>query len=315
MRGLSVWLAWLVTANEAIAAPAKPVITDTRCATPPAVKAAGFRHKRSKMIAKVGSSNHRGVDVIASEDDATQHITGKLAYGKLDKDVDDEDVEIFACQGSSWSSLGVARTNDDGRFAMILGDQRLAVGMRDLYVAALGDGTGSYFVGYVAPRGTGVVVTDVDGTISWSENSIIKTVMRRGKDIGHRPGAPDALQQVSYPIVYVTARGDAFIDVTRKWLERHGFPRGLLRLSYGAFARPGSKAIDYKKGVLRALAVPIAAGVGNRKSDITAYSAVGLTGTQIFIHLPEYAREVRGDLDAGNAVGFTDYLTLPKLLP
>jgi hypothetical protein len=312
MRALSMLVLATGAAN---AAPTKPAITDTRCATPPTTSAVGFRHKRSKALSKLGSPSHRGVDLIASEDDTIQHVEGKLAYGKLDKDIDDEDVEVFACVDSSWKSLGVARTDDDGRFEMILGDQRLPVGMRDLYAAALGDGTGAYFVGYVAPRATSIVVTDVDGTISWSENSIIKTVIKRTKDIGHRPSAPGALQQLPYPIVYVTARGDAFIDVTRQWLERHGFPRGLLRLSRGAFAKPGSSAVAYKKQVLRGLTVPIAAGIGNRRSDITAYSSIGLAGNQIFIHLPEYAKEVKADLDAGNATGFADYATLPKLIP
>jgi phosphatidate phosphatase PAH1 len=187
--------------------------------------------------------------------------------------------------------------------------------MRDLYIAALGDGSGAYFVGYVAPRGTKVVITDVDGTLSWSENAIIKTVLSRDHDIKHRPSAPEALAKLPYPIVYTTARGDVFIDVTRKWLDRHGFPRGLLRLSKGMFAKPGESAIEYKTKTLRSISVPIAAGIGNRKSDITAYTTIGLAAKQIFIHLPEYAKEVKKDLDAGKATGFADYLELPKLIP
>lgn len=303
-----------LTAASANAAPAKPVFTDTRCATPPEVKAVGFRHKRSKLIAKTGSPNHRGIDLIASEDDKVQVIAGKLAYGKIDKDIDKEDVEVFACVDANWKSLGVARTDDDGRFSITLGDNRLPVGMRDLYVAALGDGSGAYFVGYVAPRGTGVVVSDVDGTLSWSENSIIKQVIDRDKDIKPRPHAPEALTKLPYPVVYTTARGDVFINLTRNWLQRHGFPRGLLRLSTGAFAKPGSSAIKYKTGTLKALAVPIAAGIGNRKSDITAYTNVGLDPARIFIHLPEYEKEVKKDITDGKAVGVPDYRELPKLL-
>jgi hypothetical protein len=307
----------LVAAPAFAEEPIKPVFNDTRCASPPAVTAAGWRHKRSRLIAKVaGSSNHRGIDLIAGEDDQLQTIEGKLAYGKLDKDIDKEDAEVFACIDNAWKSLGVVRTNDDGRFSLSLGGAaRVPTGMRDMYVAALGDGSGAYFVGYVAPKGTKVVVTDVDGTISWSENSIIKQVISRDHDIKHRPSSPEALSKLPYPIIYTTARGDVFIDITRKWLERHGFPRGLLRLSRGMFAKPGSSAITYKKQTLKALTVPIAAGIGNRKSDITAYSAIGLTGKQIFIHLPEHEKEVRKDIDAGNAIGFADYLMLPKLVP
>jgi len=298
-------------------AQAKPTTyTDTRCATPPVVKTTGFRHKRSKLIAKLASPNHRGIDLIANEDDTEQRIAGKLAYGKLDKDIEDEEVVVFACFEAGWKPLGTARTDDDGRFLLTLaGTARLSLGMRDLYVAVLGDGSGTYFVGYVAPRGTKVVVTDVDGTLSWSENAIVKTVIKRSHDIGHRPHAPEALAQLPYPIVYTTARGDVFIDITRSWLERHGFPRGLLRLSLGAFARPGERAIAYKTATLQALPVSVAAGIGNRKSDITAYESIGLDAKRIFIHLPEYETEVRRDLDAGKAIGFADYAELPKLVP
>lgn len=308
---LLVLLGGSASANEV-----NPVFDDTRCATRPAVKAAGWRHTRSRLITKSGSSNHRGLDLIATEDDVAQTVEGKLAYGKLDKDVEDEDAELFACVDNAWRSLGVHRTDDDGRVSFALtGAARLPPGMRDMYIAALGDGSGAYFVGYVAPRGTKVVVTDVDGTISWSENSIIKQVIDRDRDIKPRPSSPQALAKLTYPIVYTTARGDVFVNLTRAWLERHRFPRGLLRLARGAFAKPGSSAIKYKTSTLKSLTVPIAAGIGNRKSDITAYTNVGLGGKQIFIHLPEYEKEVKKDIADGKAVGFADYLQLPKLLP
>ncbi|MBA3455048.1 MAG: hypothetical protein H0T42_18305 [Deltaproteobacteria bacterium] len=294
--------------------PTSPVITDTRCPQPPAIKARGFRHKRSKQIARAGSPNHRGIDLIASEDAAQQVIGGKLGHGKFDKDLEDEDAEVFACVDATWKTLGVERTNDDGRFELVL-LQRLPTGMRDLYVASVGDGSGSYFVGYVAARGAGVVVSDIDGTLSWSENSIIRQVVKRSHDIKHRPHAPEALTALPYPIVYTTARGDVFLNSTRGWLTRHGFPRGLLRLAHGAFARPGKSAIAYKTTTLQALGVAIVAGIGNRKSDITAYTNVGLTGKRIFIHVPEYEEEVRADLDQGRAIGVPDYRELPKLVP
>lgn len=307
-------LVLLLAALPARADVAVPIVGDTRCGEPPAIAARGFRHKRSKLIARAGSPNHRGIDVIASEDDAQHLIAGKLSHGKADKDIEDEDAEVFACVDVTWKSLGVARTNDDGRFELVVA-QRLPVGLRDLYVASLGDGSGSYFVGYVAPRGTGVVVSDIDGTLSWSENSIIKQAVKRSYDIKTRPHAPEALTALPYLIVYTTARGDVFINATRTWLTRHGFPRGMLRLARGAFAKPGKSAIEYKTSTLRSLAVPIVAGIGNRKSDVTAYTNVGLDGKRIFIHLPEYEAEVRADIDAGRATGVPDYRELPKLVP
>ena len=109
---------WIVALTMAAAIPAappaKPTLTDARCPKPPTASATvvGFRHMRSKLIATAGSPNHRALDLIASEDDETQLISGKLAYGKLDKDIDDEEAEIFACQDNgNWKSLGVVRTD------------------------------------------------------------------------------------------------------------------------------------------------------------------------------------------------------------
>ncbi len=290
-----------------------PAYTDTRCPTAPGVKAKGFRHKRAKLYSKTMSPLHRGHDLVASEDDKTQVIEGKLAYGKLDKDLEDEDAEVFACIDNAWKSLGVARTDHDGRFVIGV-HPTLPVGMRDLYVASLGDGSGAYFIAYVAKRGTSVAVTDIDGTITWSENAVIKTVIKRSHDIAHRPDAPEALKALPYPIVYTTARGDVQTAVTRSWLERHGFPRGPLKMAKGLFAKPGASAIAHKTNVLKSFTVPIAMGIGNRKSDVTAYTAIGLAAKKIFIHLPEYAQELKADLDAGKAIGFAEYAKLKDLL-
>jgi hypothetical protein len=288
--------------------------SDSRCPAAPAVRPAGFRHHLSHLIARLGPSNHRGIDVIALDGDKVQRIAGKLAYSRVDKDLEGEDVEVFACIDQAWRSVGTARTDEHGRFAMTLeGSTRLPLGMRDLYVASLGDATGAWFAGYVAAHGTGVVVTDIDGTITSSENAIVKQVVA-GSDVEPRPHAADALASVAFPIVYVTSRGDVFTELTRRWLERHNFPRGLLRMSAETFAKPGNASIEHKTATLRALAVPIVAGIGNRSTDITAYASAGVAANRILIHLPEYEQEVRAALAAHDAVGFSDYLQLPTLL-
>ena len=77
-------------------------ITDTQCDGAPDVgPATGFRHTLSEYTAQL-APHHRGIDLIASDTDATQSLTGKIAYGPSDKDLEDEDVELFACLGSQW---------------------------------------------------------------------------------------------------------------------------------------------------------------------------------------------------------------------
>lgn len=286
----------------------------TDCAGSPNGSRTKFRHTRSRILAKIGSPRHRGLDLIAAEGDENQTLGGKLAYTKTDKDLEDEDVEVFACVGKRWRAVGTSRTDDDGRFELTLaGDARLPVGLTDLYAHVPGDGTGVWFVGFVAAHGEQVIVSDIDGTITGSENAVFRAAML-GDDIPHQPGAPEVFAQSGKTVIYVTARGDQLTQMTRQWLEAHGFPRGPMRLAKSWLTLPGKRTVDLKASTLDSLNVPIAAGVGNRASDIAAYRNAGLTPDRIFINLPEFTNEVRAPLAAGEATAFDHYADLRKPL-
>lgn len=298
------WLVLLVTL-----AFASPVLAGSSCPTPPAGKTAKFRHKRSWWLSKVGSPHHRGSDLVALAGDENQTLGGKLTYTKADKDLEDEDVEIFACVANRWSSRGTTRTDDDGRFTLTLtGAARLPVGMTDLFAFVPGDGSGARFLGYVAKDGEQVIVTDVDGTITISENAVYKQLL--GKDIAHQPHAPEAFAASGKVIVYVSARGEQFTQMTRDWLHAHGFPRGPVRFARSFVTLPGRRTVKLKTGTLAGLRVPIAAGVGNRASDIAAYRNAGIPADRIFINLPEFTPEVRAALERGEATPFDHYRDL-----
>lgn len=289
-----------------------PAVPDVRCAGAPEVgPAAEWRHTLNAVVASSGAPHHRGVDLIAATDDATQRLAGKIAYGLTDKDLEDEDVELFACLDARWQRLGAARTDDDGRFSLALtGDARLPAGMRDLYVSVVGDRTGARFVGFVAPRGTKLVVSDVDGTLTGSENAY-PLALASGGDVPAQPDAAAALTSLAargYTIAYVTARGDRFTQDTRDWFAAKGFPRGPMRLPPAIVTAPGADTVEMKTSALASLAAfEIAAGIGNRASDITAYTAAGLPPERIFIKLPEFGEELAAPLAAGEAVGFSRY--------
>src|SRR6188768_1304303 len=100
------------------------------CVALPQAARTKFRHTRSRMVAKIGSARHRGADRIAAEGDENQTLSGKLAYTKADKDLEAEDVEIYACIGRKWWSVGTTRSDGEGRFSLTLtGTARLPVGM------------------------------------------------------------------------------------------------------------------------------------------------------------------------------------------
>jgi phosphatidate phosphatase PAH1 len=292
------------------------VVPDVRCAGAPSTGGAlGFHLRRNAIVAKLARPDHRGFDLIATTDQP-QVLAGRLAYGVIDKDLEHEDVDLFGCIAGQWLPLGTTRTNEDGTFALpLVGDARLPVGLRDVYASVVGDRSGVRFLAYVAPAGRPLVVSDVDGTLTASENAFAKAIFT-GRSIDAQPGAAATLRDVAargYQVVYVTARPDRFTDATRAWLANHGFPRGPVRLADAWFVRPGASTVAYKSRVFAALekSFPIAAGVGNRRSDVTAYGNAGIASDRIFVKLPEYNGELGSSLRAGAAIGFGTYGALP----
>ncbi len=270
-----------------------------------------WRHSTSKLIVQLGDPHHRGIDLIASDDAPTQVIGGRVTYGPSDKDLEDEDVDVFA----NAKLLGRARTDDEGRFTLSLtGAQRLPIGMHDLAFKVVGDGTRVSFNGFVAKRGTRVIVSDVDGTLTASENAYPQS-LALGGDIGAQANAAaklTAAAEAGVAIIYITARGDRFTQDTRDWLAAKGFPRGALRMPSSLITIPGDDTVEAKSRALAEL-TPFAlqAGLGNRHSDVTAYTTAGIPAERIFIKLPEFTDEVAADLTASKAVGVDNYAALP----
>jgi hypothetical protein len=244
---------------------------------------------------QLARANHRGTDLIASSTE-DQVLRGKLAYGIVDKSLGNEDIELFACLAGTWQKLGHARTDHDGEFALELdAAKRLPVGLRDIYGSV------------VAARSS--VVSDVDGTLTASETSFVKAVFL-GSNVAAQPHSAEALNLAAasgYQVVYMTARSDRFTDATRMWLATHGFPRGPVRLAPRLVTKPGAATAAYKRRALEGLAGFTVRALGNRRSDVTAYTAAGIPAEHIFIKLPEFNGELATSLKSGAAIGFGHY--------
>jgi phosphatidate phosphatase PAH1 len=289
------------------------------CAAPPTGPTTRFNHKRSRLVARLGDSHHRGFDLIATSTAATQLLEGKITYGKIDKDLEDEDVELFVCRDAAWIKLGTSRTSEDGQFALALTTAaRLPVGLHDLYVSVVGDRSGARFVGLVAAAQAAIIVSDVDGTLTRTEKSFYGTAVFDDPADVHPYAAATLTAAARRGVipVYLTARGSQFTDDTRRWLAAQGFPPGPIRFTRDLAVLPGTRTVAYKTRTLAPLATSfkIIAGLGNRASDITAYATVGVPADRIFVKLPEFADELTPLLAAHQAVGFVDYRELGPLL-
>jgi hypothetical protein len=287
----------------------------TGCQIVPVAHApAKFRHRGNRAAHRLGEPRHRGLDLVTSESAPSQRIEGDIGYMAVTKELEDEDVEMFACVQDHWRSLGLVRSDRDGHVAVELtGAARLPAGLHPLYMAVAGDGRGVNFLAYVAPPNAPVFVTDIDGTLTTTENGVVRAALFKS-DLDDQPGAPAALRTLAQTMqpIYLTARSHSYIALTRRWLDLHGYPRGPL-LTANHFTRPGVGAQHHKRHVLDGLAelgiVP-AFGIGNRASDVHAYANL----PRAFVKVPGYAEELEPFIASGLATEFSSYAELPALV-
>jgi hypothetical protein len=306
--------------GQADSASATAAVAMDQCDDPPTAPVGAFRHSiESPLIVQLGP-HHRGIDTIASVDFDPQPIEGEVHYGLVDKALEDESVDLFGCVGHAWKALGTVITDGEGHFELDLqGDQRLPAGMRTLYLSVVGDRSGASFLALILPHAAAIAVSDVDGTLTSSENAFFDSLLTQAT-VGANDGAAAALSTVAqrgYPLVYMTSRGNYFTEDTRSWLNTNGFPRGPLILAPQLITLPGSPTQDYKATNLMTLmerGLTPAIGFGNRATDAMAYLQVGIPGDHIFLKQPEYATECAPIIAAGNAVGVDDYSSLEPTL-
>jgi phosphatidate phosphatase PAH1 len=212
----------------------------------------------------------------------------------------------------------MAISNDEGIFDLVLtGTERLPLGMRSLYLVVVGDLTGAQFLALVLAPGTAIAVSDIDGTLTSSENAYPKSLVSHAL-VKPNDGAPAALRTLKgrgYPLVYVTSRGNRFTQDTRDWLQTNEFPLGPVRLASSLITLPGNETFEYKCQVLKAFnddKLVVAIGLGNRATDQEAYShsqcGAPVAANRTFLKMPEFQREVQPLLDRGLAIGVNSYV-------
>lgn len=256
-----------------------------------------FRHLDSRIVAASGAPNPRGRDLILRPGDA-QVVIGKVTYGVFDTDLEDEEVDVWLLRGcgTSWEKLGTALTTEEGDHVTVEGvadsggrvyfeipaDRTLEPGRHRIRLSVAGDRSGADVFIQVAPEGTSVVVSDVDGTLTTSETEEYGALLV-GALPNANPGAADVFQALAdrgHLLVYLTARGEFLVGRTRQFLAARGFPPGIVHTTTEGIGALGSaattfKAEDLDRSITARGYVP-ALAFGNTATDADAYDAADI---------------------------------------
>ena len=268
-----------------------PTVYGGRCDAPfPEVSSDSWTHGLSTpLVTALGGPNHRIRDLILKPGEAGK-LRGRFTYGEIDKDLEEEDVELFVQTCPGWQSLGTLATDSKGVvFFDVAGD--LPPGDYRVRMVVKGDLSTADGVVAVWPAGMKIVVTDVDGTLTTSDWELFADVIF-GQGAQMYDGANDVIAAWAgkgYRVVYLTGRPQIVNRYTRGWLDAHGFPLGPLLLTEDpSQVLPTEAGVGtFKKEVLTGLqaspGVDIVAAYGNATTDIYAYAGAGIPKDVTFI--------------------------------
>jgi len=290
---------------------------DDRCIAPtrfePGGRTEAWRHDRTTLLVVTqGRPNHRGQDVVAGEGEPVM-LVGKFAYGPLDKDLEDEDVDVYMQYDAPcgpWVLLGTGRTtkdsddapapgldNDGGRVFYRLPKEAKApkVGRHPVRMSVRGDHSVAAFDLYVIGPGTQAVVLDIDGTLTTDDFQVVRQILEKIRTRSYVPRmlvkAPElvtAWADAGYLPVYLTGRPEVLFEPTREWLQAKAFPPGPVHLvDHTREVLPTNDGVGrYKAEFLQKLTssgVKIFACYGNASTDIYAYELAGVDKKHTYI--------------------------------
>lgn len=271
-----------------------------------------WRHWSTSLVTLEGASNHRGQDVVVAAGQP-QRLIGKFAYGLLDDDLKDEDVELFyqvdpPC--GAWVSMGIMATTNDGdkgtlwgvaddggRIYFELPSQHVRpIGRTPIRMVVQGDHTVAAFTLIVVEPGTQAVVFDIDGTLTTGDSELIldlATSIYNGSHVPEMyPGGPEVVWSWSdkgYLPIYLTGRPDMLRERSQQWLVDMGFPAGAVHLTdTNGQALPTSGGVaTYKREFIQKVQTEAQAefyaAYGNASTDIEGFEGAGIDKARTFI--------------------------------
>ncbi len=277
---------------------------------PPTGTRADWRHWRTpNFTTSQGAPEHRCRDGLAVTGDA-QELVCKFAYGPWDKDLEDEDVEVFVRPegATQWRRLGVGRTAKDGRNDPTRGihdmggwlvyalpeEDGLAPGRHRLRAVVQGDGSAAEAALWVVPPASAVAIFDIDGTLTTGDGELTRELAAASAgeryDPKIRAGAAAVVRARAAAGALprnITPPPDRLAPRTRAWLTARDLPAGPLFLQSsvkGSVSKDRTK--KYKEHLVTRLlgkGLVVIAAYGNAVTDIDAYIGAGLDPSRVFI--------------------------------
>lgn len=198
-----------------------------------------------------------------------------------------EAVSLWRYDGEDWMQVDRQTTTAEGRYGF--DDAPLSNNnAQPLYAVLEADQSCVPHYTWLLDPGTPFIVTDIDGTLTLSDDELFMEISDGSYDQLMKGAAVELLQawaDKGYDIVYMTARPHVFRAETRAWLDRHGFPAGPL-ISSNTLA-VGSAAEDYKTAwgerMITSFGWTPVAAYGNADTDIGAYETAGIPKDITFI--------------------------------
>jgi hypothetical protein len=244
------------------------------------------------------SGYSRGRDMLYAEGQPQWVLAKFTKWGwPSDKDVVGSTVHIFLDRGcaGTWEELGTTVTTDDGEHAIVDGVEdsggrvffpipaykTLAPGRHRVHMIDEDQWETAEAILDVVPKGAPFFVSDVDGTLTTSENEEAYDFLVDNIPDAN-PSAPEALSLLAskgYRPFYITARPEWLDRRTREFIRMHNFPQGLIHTTTTYGGATGDPAAAYKTGEFAQLKswglVPTFV-FGNRDSDALAFDNAGV---------------------------------------
>ena len=258
---------------------------------PAPTRPAGWRHTRTSLTIRLGSDRHSAIDVVANPG-SSPGVRGKFAYGKVSKDLEDEEVWLqIADATGNFTSVRKGLTDSDGRVTILLPGRYLREpGAHRFRFLVSGDLSTAEGYVWILARGAKVAVFDIDGTLTTGDSELIDDAL--GGDIDARKGAVDVVRhwaESGHTPVFLTGRPYMYNRSTRAWLGQHGFPPGpMVTADSLGQAVPGAGGVGkFKREWLRALignvGVSVAAAYGNASTDVCGFAQAGISPSVTYI--------------------------------